>query len=63
MMPFTYSIANGIAWGVITYVLIKMAMQKWEDLNPVLYTVAGLMIMCYLGPGDQTTFEWLFGHL
>ena len=63
MMPFTYSIANGIAWGVITYVLIKMAMQKWEDLNPVLYTVAGLMIMFYLGPGDQTTFEWLFGHL
>ena len=63
MMPFTYSIANGIAWGVITYVLIKMAMQKWEDLNPILYTVAGLMIMFYLGPYDQTTFEWLLDFL
>ena len=63
MMPFTYSIANGIAWGVITYVLIKMAMQKWNDLNPIMYTVAGLLLMFYLGPGDQTTFEWLFSYL
>ena len=60
MMPFTYSIADGIAWGIIAYVIIKMAMQKMDELNPVMYTVAGLMAMFYLGPGDQTTFEWLF---
>ena len=59
MMPFTYSIADGIAWGIIAYVVIKMAMQKMDELNPVMYTVAGLMAMFYLGQGDQTTFEWL----
>ena len=63
MMPFTYSIADGIAWGIIAYVLIKMMMQKMDELNPVMYTVAGLMLMFYLGPGDQTTFEWLFSYL
>ena len=61
LMPFTYSIADGIAWGVITYVAIKIGTQKTDQLNPVVWTIAILMTMFYLGPGDQTTFEWLFG--
>ena len=39
LMPFTYSIADGIAWGVITYVAIKVGTQKTNELNPcLLYT-------------------------
>ena len=63
LMPFTYSIADGIAWGVITYVAIKVGTQKTNELNPVMWTIAILMTMFYLGPGNETTFEWIFGFI
>ena len=33
-MPFTYSIANGIAFGLITYVLIKLFSGKAKEIKP-----------------------------
>ena len=60
LMPFTYSIADGIAWGVISYVLIKIGMGKMDQLNPVINAIAVLMVMFYVGPGDQSTFDWIF---
>jgi AGZA family xanthine/uracil permease-like MFS transporter len=63
LMPFTYSIADGIAWGIITYVAIKLGMGKMDELNPVMYTLFVLMLMFYIGPGDTSTFGFLFGNL
>ena len=63
LMPFTYSIADGIAWGIISYVAIKLGMGKTDELNPVMWTLFALMAMFYLGPGDQSTFEYLLGNL
>jgi AGZA family xanthine/uracil permease-like MFS transporter len=63
LMPFTYSIADGIAWGIITYVAIKLGMGKFDELNPVMYTLFVLMLMFYIGPGDTSTFGFLFGGL
>ncbi|MCP2503282.1 MAG: NCS2 family permease [Candidatus Thalassarchaeaceae archaeon] len=60
LMPFTYSIADGIAWGVISYVAIKAGMGKFDEINKIMGTLAILMMMFYLGPGDQSTFDWLF---
>ena len=60
LMPFTYSIADGIAWGVITYVAIKIGMQKHDELNPVMWALFAFMAMFYLGPGDTNTIDWLF---
>ena len=64
-MPFTYSIADGIAWGLISYVLIKLGVGKHEEIieNKILSGIALLMVMFYLGPGDQTTFEWILDNL
>ncbi|HJM67990.1 MAG TPA: NCS2 family permease [Candidatus Thalassarchaeaceae archaeon] len=59
MMPFTYSIADGIAWGIIAYVAIKVGMGKMDQINKVMGTLCVLMVMFYLGPGGETTFEWL----
>ena len=59
LMPFTYSIADGIAWGIISYVAIKLGMGKMDELNPVMWTLFALMAMFYLGPGDMSTFEYL----
>jgi len=63
LMPFTYSIADGIAWGIISYVAIKLGMGKMDELNPVMWTLFALMAMFYLGPGDESTFQYLLGNL
>ncbi|MED5487461.1 MAG: NCS2 family permease [Candidatus Thermoplasmatota archaeon] len=59
MMPLTYSIADGIAWGVIAYVLMKLGTGKMDQINKIMGTICVLMIMFYLGPGQETTFEWI----
>jgi len=68
MMPFTYSIADGIAWGVISFVVIKLMggitdREKLNDVSPIMWGVAIFMLMFYLGPGDQSTFGWLFNNI
>ncbi len=63
LMPFTYSIAEGIAWGIISYVAIKLGMGKMDELNPVMWTLFALMAMFYLGPGDESTFQYILGMI
>ena len=63
MMPFTYSIAVGIAWGVIVYVAMKIGQGKMDEINTVMAILAALLAMFYLGPGTETTFEYLIGGL
>ena len=39
MMPITYSIANGIMFGVVSWVLLKVLAKKAKDVNPVMWVV------------------------
>ncbi|HKO32845.1 MAG TPA: NCS2 family permease, partial [Candidatus Limnocylindria bacterium] len=51
LMPFTYSISNGIGAGVISYVVIKLALGKPRQVHPLLYVVAALFVLYFLrGP-------------
>ncbi|HEV7961093.1 MAG TPA: NCS2 family permease [Actinoplanes sp.] len=51
LMPFTYSISNGIGAGVISYVIIKLAVGKAREVHPILYGVAVLFVLYFLrGP-------------
>jgi AGZA family xanthine/uracil permease-like MFS transporter len=51
LMPFTYSISNGIGAGIITYALLKVAVGKAREVHPLLYGVAVLFILFFLrGP-------------
>lgn len=45
MVPLTYSIADGILLGLITYVLIKICTFKFKDLNWVLVLMAILFAL------------------
>jgi AGZA family xanthine/uracil permease-like MFS transporter len=47
LMPFTYSISNGIGAGIISYVVIKLAVGKARDVHPLLYGVAMLFILYF----------------
>ncbi len=42
MMPFTYSIANGIMFGMLAYVIIKVFTGKVKDVHPVMWISAAL---------------------
>ena len=51
LMPFTYSISNGIGAGIISYVVIKLAVGKAREVHPLLYGVAAVFVLYFLrGP-------------
>lgn len=47
-MPFMYSISEGIALGVIAFVLINLFSGKKERISPILYVLAVLFLLKYL---------------
>jgi AGZA family xanthine/uracil permease-like MFS transporter len=51
LMPFTYSISNGIGAGFISYVLIKVVRGKAKEIHPLMWGVALLFVVYFaLGP-------------
>ena len=40
LMPFTYSITNGIGAGIVSYVIIKIAQKKSKDVPGMLWIIA-----------------------
>lgn len=44
-MPFTFSIADGIAFGFISYAVIKLLAGRHKDLSPAVLIIAGLWIV------------------
>lgn len=47
-MPFTYSIANGIGLGFISYVLLAVAGGRGRTVHPLLYGVTVLFVLYFL---------------
>ena len=47
-MPLTFSIANGVSFGVISYALIKALSGRGKEVDPLLYLVAALLIARYI---------------
>ncbi len=45
VMAFSYSIANGIAAGLIFYPLVKVVTGKTEEVHPIVYVLALLFII------------------
>jgi AGZA family xanthine/uracil permease-like MFS transporter len=49
MMPFTYSITNGVGAGFLSFVVIAVLRGRWRDVHPLMYVVAAI-------------FAWYFVH-
>ena len=45
IMPFTYSIANGISAGIIFYVLLKNISGKWREVHWMMYVLMLLIVL------------------
>ncbi|MGW2161150.1 NCS2 family permease [Nonomuraea sp. NPDC001699] len=51
VMPFTYSISNGIGAGFISYVLVKVVRGKAREVHPLLWGVTALFVLYFaIGP-------------
>lgn len=48
MMPLSYSVADGIVFGMLAYVLLKLLTGKVKDISPVMYVLAVLFILKFL---------------
>ena len=47
-MPLTYSISEGIAVGVISYVVINLICGKSKKITPLMYVLAVLFVLKYI---------------
>ena len=48
MMPLSFSITEGVAFGVIAHVLLKLATGKGREIHALLYVFAGLFVLRYM---------------
>ena len=54
LMPFTYSITNGIGAGVVSYVLLRTVTGRRRDVHPLMWVIAVLFVIYFaLNPIQQ----------
>lgn len=46
VMPFNYSITDGIGWGFISYTVIQLALGRWRSVHPLM-AVSALLFFLY----------------
>ncbi len=49
MMPFTFSITNGVGAGFVSYTVIQLIRGRWREVHPLMYVVSAV-------------FGWYFFH-
>ncbi len=47
IMPLTYSIADGIAFGMVSYVLLKVLSGKYKEINWMMYILTAVFVLKY----------------
>ena len=52
LMPLTFSIANGIAIGLLSYTALKVTTGRWRQLHPILVILSLLLVLRYLYVGS-----------
>jgi AGZA family xanthine/uracil permease-like MFS transporter len=52
-MPFTYSIANGLAFGFISYALLKLCTGRAREVHWMVWIIGALFLVKYI---------WIPGH-
>jgi len=48
MMPLTFSIAEGIVFGMLAYVILKLLSGKHKDISVISYVLAVLFILKFI---------------
>lgn len=56
-MPFTYSIANGIGLGFISFVVMKLFAGKAKEIHPLMWIVAVMFVIYFAADPIQALFN------
>ena len=51
MMPFAYSISDGIGFGLISYTLLKVIRGKYKEIPVLMYILSALFVIMYIVSG------------
>jgi AGZA family xanthine/uracil permease-like MFS transporter len=57
MMPFTYSIANGIMFGILAHVIIRICQKRAKEVHQVMWISAALFVLRILTLIFPVTFS------
>jgi AGZA family xanthine/uracil permease-like MFS transporter len=59
LMPFSFSITDGIAAGFITYVLVRIFQRQWARIHPLMWGAAIAFAIYFAIPILQQEFDWI----
>jgi AGZA family xanthine/uracil permease-like MFS transporter len=59
IMPFTYSITDGIGFGFIAYVVIRLAQGEVRRIHPLMYAAGAAFTLYFLIPLLQDNLSWI----
>jgi AGZA family xanthine/uracil permease-like MFS transporter len=59
LMPFTFSITDGIAAGFIVYVLVRLFQGQAARVHPLMWASALAFAFYFLVPLLQQEFDWI----
>lgn len=61
LMPFTYSITIGLSMGFISYIIVKIVLRKWEDINSGIIVLSIISLLAFLVISAPSLFGKLLG--
>jgi AGZA family xanthine/uracil permease-like MFS transporter len=47
LMPFTFSITNGIGAGVVTYVLLSVVTGRARRIHPLMWVISAMFVVYF----------------
>ena len=59
LMPFSFSITDGIAAGFIVYVLARAFQGAWKTVHPLMWGSAIAFAIYFAIPIMQQEFSWI----
>ena len=59
IMPFTFSITDGIGFGFLAYVIVRAAQGRVKDIHPFMWIASTAFLLYFLVPFLQDTFDWI----
>jgi adenine/guanine/hypoxanthine permease len=59
IMPFTFSITDGIGLGFLAFVTARTAQGRAKDVHPFMWLASAAFLLYFLVPFLQDTFDWI----
>jgi AGZA family xanthine/uracil permease-like MFS transporter len=59
IMPFTFSITDGIGMGFLAFVVVRAAQGRVRDVHPFMWVASAAFLLYFAVPILQDTFDWI----